>query len=123
MIIFTHIMHTVKILGWFVARLVLPKGSPLGYDRVVHLLYDFSLSYQLQVYAALVVLAMQAHCELQLWLLYLPYLRLRTWALLNRRVSEGCVIKMYGSAPASVGSDGDVAEAPPTSITTSRAKP
>jgi len=100
MIIFTHIMHTVKVFWWFVARLVLPKGSPLGYDRVVHLLYDFGLGYQLQVYAAIVVLAMQALCELLLWLLDLPYLRLRTWALLNRRVSEGCVARMYGSAPA-----------------------
>ncbi|CAK0845333.1 unnamed protein product [Prorocentrum cordatum] len=116
MIIFTHIMHTVKVFWWFVARLVLPKGSPLGYDRVVHLLYDFGLGYQLQVYAAVVVLAVQALCELLLCLLDLPYLRLRTWALLNRRVSEGCVARMYGSAPTPAGGAGDTAEAAPIAI-------
>ncbi|CAK0855909.1 unnamed protein product [Prorocentrum cordatum] len=99
MIIFTHVMHTVKVFCWFVARLVLPRGSPLGFDRIVHLLYDFSLSYQLQVYAAVAVLAMQALCELLLWLLDLPCLRLRTWALLNRRVADGCVAGLYGGAP------------------------
>jgi len=123
MIIFTHIVHTVKVFWWFVARLVLPKGSPLGYDRVVHLLYDFGLSHQLQVYAAVVVLAMQALCELMLWLLDMKYLRLRTWALLNRRVSEGCVAQMYGSAPAPSGGGGDAAEAPPTARATPQVKP
>jgi len=116
MIIFTHVMHTVKVFCWFVARLVLPRGSPLGFDRIVHLLYDFSLSYQLQVYAAVAVLAMQALCELLLWLLDLPCLRLRTWALLNRRVSEGCVARMYGSAPTPAGGAGDTAEAAPIAI-------
>jgi len=123
MIIFTHIMHTVKVFWWFVARLVLPKGSPLGYDRVVHLLYDFGLSHQLQVYAAVVVLAMQALCELLLWLLDMKYLRLRTWALLNRRVSEGCVAQMYGSAPTPAGGGGDAAEAPLTARATPQMKP
>jgi hypothetical protein len=113
MIIFTHVMHTIKVFWWFVARMVLPKGSPLGYDRVVHLLFDFGFSYQLQVYAAVVVLSMQALCELLLWLLDMRYLRLRTWALLNRRVSEGCVAKIYGSAG---GTGGDAAEGPATAM-------
>jgi len=116
-------MHTVKVFCWFVVRLVLPKGSPLGYDRVVHLLYDFSLSYQLQVYAAVVVLTMQALCELLLWLLDMPYLRLRTWVLLNHRVSEGCVTKMYGSAPAPTGRGGDAADSPPMAMATPQMKP
>jgi hypothetical protein len=98
LIIFVHIMKTVKVLAWNLARL-LPKGSPLGYDRVVHLVFDFGLGYQLQVFAGVVVLGMQAACELVLQLLDLPFLRLRTGTLLNKRVFRGCVAVMYGEAP------------------------
>jgi hypothetical protein len=99
MVIFTHVVHTIKVLLWNLARLVLPKGSPLGYDRVVHLLFEFGVGYQLQVYTGVVVLVMQAASELLLWLLDMPCIRLRTWALLNRRVAHGCVARIFGDGP------------------------
>jgi len=102
MIIFVHIMHTAKVFCWNLARLVLPKGAPLNYDRVVHLLFDFGLGYQLQVYAGVAVLVLQAICEMLLWVLDHPLLRLRlrTRVLLNKNVSHGCVTRMYGEATA-----------------------
>jgi hypothetical protein len=98
LIVFVHFVETVKLLVWNISLLVLPRGSPLGYDRVVQITFEYGMAYQLQVYAAFAVLVGQAVTEGLLWVLDLPRLRLRTRALLNKDVRHNCVSKIFGQS-------------------------
>lgn len=95
--ILMRFLITAKFLIWSFFRLVLPRGSPLGYEQVVRFTFDFLCIYEWHFFGALVVLVLQAIFASLLWLLDRPPLRLRTGLLLNKRVSRGCVRRIFGA--------------------------
>lgn len=95
-LILIQFLTTVKLLVWSFFALLLPRGSPLGYEQVVRFTFDFLCIYELQFFGALVVLILQTVFAGLLWLLDRPPLRLRTGLILNRRVSIGCVRTIFG---------------------------
>ncbi|CAJ1442771.1 unnamed protein product [Effrenium voratum] len=96
-LILISFLNASKFVIWGVARLVLPRGSPLGYEQVVRFTFDFLCIYEWHFFGALVVMVMQVVFASFLWLLDRPPLKLRTGLLLNRRVSTGCVRKIFGA--------------------------
>jgi len=91
-------LHTTKLCIWKLFSILLPRGSPLRYEQIVRFTFDCLGIYELQFFGALVILFVQVTFAGLLWLLDRPPLRLRTWLLLNRRVSFGCVARIYGSS-------------------------
>ena len=51
-LILIQFLTTVKLLVWSFFALVLPRGSPLGYEQVVRFTFDFLCIYELQFFGA-----------------------------------------------------------------------
>ena len=51
-LILIQFLTTVKLLVWSFFALLLPRGSPLGYEQVVRFTFDFLCIYELQFFGA-----------------------------------------------------------------------